>query len=118
MHDFNERRLDPRKLSRAAQHIAAAPAASVAYPNHAAPMAVPMGMPGMPSPGGYMRYREMTIDEMLLETAGIFEDENRHAIERMLALLAPALTVFVGVVVALVVASILMAVLSVDELAL
>lgn len=58
------------------------------------------------------------LDEMLLETAGIFEDENRHAIERMLALLAPGLTVVVGVVVALVVSSILMAVLSVYELAL
>jgi general secretion pathway protein F len=58
------------------------------------------------------------LDEMLLETAGLLEDENRHAIERMLALLAPTLTVAVGVVVALVVSSILMAVLSVYELAL
>jgi len=58
------------------------------------------------------------LDQMLLETAGIFEDENRHAIERLLALLAPALTVAVGVVVAVVVSSILMAVLSVYELAL
>ena len=38
----------------------------------AAPVAWPMSMPGPPGPGGYMRYREMTIDEMLLENRVVF----------------------------------------------
>jgi len=36
-------------------------------------MASPIAMPGGPGPGGgYMRYREMTIDEMLLENRVVF----------------------------------------------
>jgi ATP-dependent Clp protease protease subunit len=37
-----------------------------------APVASPVNMPGAPGPGGYMRYREMTIDEMLLENRVVF----------------------------------------------
>src|SRR5437764_15230161 len=36
------------------------------------PMIAPVGMPAAPGPGGYMRYREMTIDEMLLENRVVF----------------------------------------------
>jgi len=38
----------------------------------AGPVASPLSMPGPPVPGGYMRYREMTIDEMLLENRVVF----------------------------------------------
>lgn len=37
------------------------------------PVISPVSMPGVPGPGGgYMRYREMTIDEMLLENRVVF----------------------------------------------
>jgi len=41
-------------------------------PVAAGPVISPVGMPGAPGPGGYMRYREMTIDEMLLENRVVF----------------------------------------------
>ncbi|HEX4123356.1 MAG TPA: ATP-dependent Clp protease proteolytic subunit [Tepidisphaeraceae bacterium] len=36
------------------------------------PVASPVAMPGPPGPGGYNRYREMTLEEMLLENRVIF----------------------------------------------
>src|SRR5262252_8371312 len=36
-----------------------------------APVAMPVSMPG-PGPGGYNRYREMTLEEMLLENRVVF----------------------------------------------
>ncbi|HTW95558.1 MAG TPA: ATP-dependent Clp protease proteolytic subunit [Tepidisphaeraceae bacterium] len=36
------------------------------------PMAMPVAMPGPPGPGGYNRYREMTLEEMLLENRTLF----------------------------------------------
>src|SRR6266852_4940940 len=56
-------------------------------------------------------------DEMLFKVAEIFEGETRRSIDRMLALLGPALTVGLGLIVAAVIGSILTAVLSVYDLA-
>jgi ATP-dependent Clp protease protease subunit len=36
------------------------------------PVAMPMAMPGPSGPGGYNRYREMTLEELLLENRVIF----------------------------------------------
>lgn len=58
------------------------------------------------------------LDEMLLKVGEIYEQETKRSIERMLALLVPAVTVGLGIVVALVIGSILTAVLSVYDLAL
>src|SRR5205085_1939124 len=39
---------------------------------HRHPVAMPMAMPGPGGPGGYNRYREMTLEEMLLENRVVF----------------------------------------------
>ncbi len=74
MHQTNLQSLDPRSVARAADYLAShaggAPWVPPARP--VAPVASPVGMPGAPGPGGYMRYREMTIDEMLLENRVVF----------------------------------------------
>src|SRR5437763_1626565 len=36
------------------------------------PVSMPVGMPGPTGPGGYNRYREMTLEEMLLENRVVF----------------------------------------------
>src|SRR6476659_8313220 len=45
-------------------------------PNHiipgGGPVAMPVSMPGPGGPGGYNRYREMTLEEMLLENRVVF----------------------------------------------
>ncbi len=58
------------------------------------------------------------LDDMLLKVGDIYEQETKRSVERLLALLVPAVTVGLGVVVALVIGSILSAVLSVYDLAL
>ncbi len=58
------------------------------------------------------------LDEMLLKIGEIYEQEAKRSVERLLALLVPAVTIGLGVVVALVIGSILTAVLSVYDLAL
>src|SRR6201995_4954819 len=50
------------------QHLSQQP---VWQPNRA-PMAMPMAMPGPSGGSGYNRYREMTLEEMLLENRVIF----------------------------------------------
>jgi ATP-dependent Clp protease protease subunit len=65
MHDMNARNADARSMARAAEYVATQQRGAV-------PMNAPMSMPGGPGPGGYTRYREMTIDEMLLENRVIF----------------------------------------------
>jgi general secretion pathway protein F len=55
-------------------------------------------------------------DEMLVKIADIFDAETRRNIDRMLSLVAPAVTIVLGVVVAGVILSILTALLSVYEL--
>jgi general secretion pathway protein F len=57
------------------------------------------------------------LDEMLLKVGEIYEQETKRSVERLLALLVPAVTVGLGVVVALVIGSILTAVLSVYDMA-
>lgn len=56
-------------------------------------------------------------DEMLFKIADLFEAETRRSVDRMLALLGPALTIVMGAIVAGVIGSILTAVLSVYDLA-
>jgi general secretion pathway protein F len=56
-------------------------------------------------------------EEMLFKIADIFEGETRRSIDRLLALLGPALTIGLGLIVAAVIGSILSAVLSVYDLA-
>jgi len=63
MDENTPRNFDPQLMERAAKLISQRPAA---------PMVAPLGMPAAPGPGGYMRYREMTIDEMLLENRVVF----------------------------------------------
>ena len=57
------------------------------------------------------------LEEMLLKVAEIFDEEVRRSVERLMALLVPGITIALGVVVAVVIGSILTAVLSVYELA-
>ena len=58
------------------------------------------------------------LDEMLLKIADIYEQETKRGVDRLLALLVPAVTIGLGVIVALVIGSILTAILSVYDLAL
>jgi general secretion pathway protein F len=55
---------------------------------------------------------------MLLKVADIYEQETKRGIDRLLALLVPGVTIGLGIVVALVIGSILTAILSVYDLAL
>ena len=66
MDENSTRNLDPKLMERARQYISSQPQRPVS------PMLAPVGMPQAPGPGGYMRYREMTIDEMLLENRVVF----------------------------------------------
>src|SRR5947208_11871084 len=82
MADFDLKNTDPRLIARAAEYINSrsfdrsfdAPAAqppSLPYPQRA-PVAMPVGMPGPGGSSGYNRYREMTLEEMLLENRVVF----------------------------------------------
>jgi ATP-dependent Clp protease protease subunit len=74
--------LDPRLVARAMQYTRGAgtitpgamsapgPAQPMIVPGRG-PLAMPMSMPG-PGGGGYNRYREMTLEEMLLENRVVF----------------------------------------------
>src|SRR6478672_5944919 len=57
------RNVDPRALARAAEYMGSA---------GAGPVAMPVGMPSPGGQGGYSRYREMTLEEMLLENRVVF----------------------------------------------
>jgi general secretion pathway protein F len=57
-------------------------------------------------------------DDMLLKISDIFEGETRRSLDRILTLLGPAITIFLGLIVAGVISSILTAILSVYDLAL
>src|SRR5437773_4906098 len=63
MDENTSRNFDPRLMERAQRTVSQRPTP---------PMLAPVGMPAAPSPAGYMRYREMTIDEMLLENRVVF----------------------------------------------
>lgn len=58
------------------------------------------------------------LPELLLRQADLDEHGLRHAVERLLALLVPALTIGLGIIVAGLIASMLIAILSVNNLAL
>jgi general secretion pathway protein F len=57
------------------------------------------------------------LDDMLLKISDIYDEETRRQIARLLTLLVPAVTIGLGIVVALVVGSILTTILSVYDLA-
>jgi general secretion pathway protein F len=56
------------------------------------------------------------LDPMLLKIAEVFDREVRSTIERLMALLVPALTIAVGAVVAVIITSVLMAIFSAYDL--
>ncbi|MBV8978724.1 MAG: type II secretion system F family protein [Alphaproteobacteria bacterium] len=58
------------------------------------------------------------LDEMLIRQADLDEQRIKHTIDRLLALLVPALTILLGLVVAGLIGSMLIAILSVNDLAL
>jgi len=64
---------DPRVVSRMVERVAASGGAGLPQmiPGRG-PVAMPVAMPGPPGPGGYNRYREMTLEEMLLENRVVF----------------------------------------------
>lgn len=57
------------------------------------------------------------LDAMLLRQAELYEREIKHTIDRLVALLVPCLTIFMGLIVAGLIGSILVAILSVNDLA-
>ncbi|MDP3934251.1 MAG: type II secretion system F family protein, partial [Methylococcaceae bacterium] len=57
------------------------------------------------------------LEEMLLRVAAIYDKQLRVAIARMLALLEPALIISLGLMIAGIIVSILLAILSVNDLA-
>ncbi|MFZ2312913.1 MAG: type II secretion system F family protein, partial [Methylobacter sp.] len=57
------------------------------------------------------------LEEMLLRVATIYDKQLRVAIARMLALLEPALIISLGLMIAGIIVSILLAILSVNDLA-
>ncbi len=59
-----------------------------------------------------------TLDEMLLRQADLDEQRIRHTMNRLLAVLAPALTILLGLMVGALIASLLTAILSINDLAL
>lgn len=58
------------------------------------------------------------LDEMLIRQADFDEQRIRHQVDRLIALLVPGLTIGLGVVVAALIASMLVAILGVNDLAL
>ncbi|MGF1447130.1 MAG: type II secretion system F family protein [Pikeienuella sp.] len=57
------------------------------------------------------------LTEMLARTAGIFEEESRRAVAQALSILTPALTLLMGVLIAVIISSILFALFTINELA-
>ena len=70
MSHFDLKKVDPRATERAAGYISNNSTRGSAPMS--APFAMPMSMPGPGGPGGYNRYREMTLEEMLLENRVVF----------------------------------------------
>jgi general secretion pathway protein F len=57
------------------------------------------------------------LQDMLLEIADIYDQEVERALERLLSLLVPGITIVMGMVVALIVAAVMTAMVSINELA-
>lgn len=68
MLEIDPKKVDPRLLERMSDHIGSQSGQPF---NPRGPIAMPMAMPG-PGGSGYNRYREMTLEEMLLENRVIF----------------------------------------------
>ncbi|HSU68286.1 MAG TPA: ATP-dependent Clp protease proteolytic subunit, partial [Tepidisphaeraceae bacterium] len=68
MSNLDLKNADPRV---AAGLVAQAAGAPTMIPGRG-PVAMPVAMPGPPGPSGYNRYREMTLEEMLLENRVVF----------------------------------------------
>jgi general secretion pathway protein F len=58
-----------------------------------------------------------SLEKMLLQIADIYDDEVQSTVQRLLALLEPALILSLGVIIAAIILSILMAILSINQLA-
>jgi general secretion pathway protein F len=59
-----------------------------------------------------------SLDAMLLKQAELYEREVKHAVDRLLALMVPLITVVMGVIVAGLIGSIIVAIFSINDLAL
>jgi len=70
MQELDLNKVDPRLLARMADHVGSMSGGGQ-FPTRG-PIAMPMAMPGPGGGGGYNRYREMTLEEMLLENRVIF----------------------------------------------
>lgn len=57
------------------------------------------------------------LEEMLSETAEIYDQEVDQALQRLIALLVPAITVAMGMVIGLMIAAVMMAMISINDLA-
>jgi general secretion pathway protein F len=57
------------------------------------------------------------LEEMLAEVADIYDQEVQRLLDRLLALMVPAITVGMGVVVALIIAAVMTAMISINDLA-
>ena len=57
------------------------------------------------------------LEEMLIRLALIYEDDARRTVQRLLALLLPGLTAIIGLFIAAIIASIFLAIVSVNQLA-
>jgi general secretion pathway protein F len=58
-----------------------------------------------------------SLEDMLIKQAELYEHEVKHAVDRLLALLVPLMTVVMGLIVAGLISSILLAILSINDLA-
>ncbi len=58
------------------------------------------------------------LDAMLIKLSEIYDQETQRGVQRLMTVLVPALTIGLGIVVAAIIGSILMAILSVNQLAL
>lgn len=58
-----------------------------------------------------------SFEEMLVQQAELYDHEVKHSVDRLLSLLVPVVTVFMGLVVAGLIASILVTILSINDLA-
>src|SRR5436190_21366801 len=71
MLNIDPKHVDPRLIERAAQEQGREAQLPQIIPGRG-PVAMPMSMPGPGYGGGYNRYREMTLEELLLENRVIF----------------------------------------------
>jgi ATP-dependent Clp protease protease subunit len=79
MPQIDLRNTDPRLVARAAEYLQTKPSAMSELPLNApqmipgrGPVSMPGAQPGPGGGGGYNRYREMTLEEMLLENRVVF----------------------------------------------